>query len=125
MKRHHVLAACLCLALIACESGGTSTTDVERAAEKRVRDKFGLDQDAPLKTDVFVGRPRDGETILCGRVDATASTGTALPTQFFISSTDPSRFLMFGRNDTPGRISQPDMFPDWTKLCAGAGGGTP
>jgi hypothetical protein len=122
MRKFFLLGLSAALALSGCDAGGLSTAEAQRAAEQRVREKFGLSDGAALETVVFVGRPRDGETTVCGRVDGRAADGSAIPTQHFISSVDPARWLLFGETDTPGRIAQPGMFPDWTRLCAGAEG---
>ncbi len=108
--------------LSGCADDGVSTAEVERAAEQRVREKYGLSDGADLQTDVFVGRPRDGEVTLCGAVEGTRADGSTIPTQRFISAIDPARWMLFGATHTPGRVTRPDMFPDWTELCDGARG---
>jgi hypothetical protein len=115
MRKFFLLGLSATLALSGCDAGGLSTAEAQRAAEQRVRDKFRLSDGAAIET-------RDGETTVCGRVDGRAADGSAIPTQHFISSVDPARWLLFGETDTPGRIAQPGMFPDWTRLCAGAEG---
>ncbi len=113
------------LMLAACGGEGLSTAEAQSAAEQRVREKFGLGPQAALETDVFVGREREGEPVVCGRVNATRPDGAPIPTQFFIAALDPARWLMFNDLDTSGRVAHPNMFPDWTALCAGASGETP
>lgn len=121
--RKTTVPALVVLSLVsACADDGVSTAQVERAAEQRVREKFGLSDDAELQTTVFVGRPRDGDITLCGAVQGSRSDGSAIPTQRFISATDPARWLLFGETDSPGRTTMPSMFPDWTMLCNGTSG---
>jgi len=122
MGRTAIPAVMALILLSGCADDGISTAEIERAAEQRVREKFGLSTAADLRTTVFVGRPRDGDITLCGAVDGTRADGSAIPTQRFISATDPARWLLFGETDSPGRVSMPSMFPDWTKLCDGARG---
>ena len=110
-------AVCCAAALAACDSGGTSTADAERAAEQQVRERFGLAENAEMETTVFVGTPRDGETILCGSVRPAA--GASFPAQRFIAETDPARFLVFEQAGSLTPPSQPNMFPEWEVHCAG------
>ena len=122
MGKTAISAVIALILLSSCADDGISSAEVESAAEQRVRDKLGLSTETDLQTTVYVGRPRDGDITLCGAVDGTRAAGSAIPTQRFISSTDPARWLLFGETDSPGRVSMPSMFPDWTKLCDGARG---
>lgn len=108
-------------ALAACESGGTSTAEAERAAEQQVRERFGLAADAPLETEVFVGTPLDGETILCGTVQG-AGGASAFPPQRFVARTDPARLLKFQAADAPTPSTAPNMFVEWDNHCGGERG---
>ena len=113
-----VLAAFCCAAtLAACETGGTSSAEAEQAAEQQVRERFGLGENAEMETNVFVGTPRDGETILCGTVRPAA--GATFPPQRFIAETDPARFLVFEKAGSLAAPSQPGMFPEWEVHCSG------
>lgn len=105
-------------ALAACESGGTSTAEAERAAEQQVRERFALPADAQFDTDVFVGTPLDGEIILCGTVRS-AGGGNAFPPQRFVAKTDPATFLKFQAADAPTPPTAPNMFVEWDEHCAG------
>lgn len=111
-----VLAALCCAAtLAACDSDGTSTRDARQAAEQQVRERFGLAEGVEMETNVFVGTPRDGETILCGTVRPAA--GANFPPQRFIAETDPARFLVFEKAGSLTPPSQPGMFPEWEIHC--------
>ncbi len=117
------IQAVMVLSLLSgCSDDGVATAQVERAAEQQVREKFDLMADTELRTTVFVGRPRDGDITVCGAVDGKRPDGSAIPTQRFVSGTDPARWLMFGETQSPGRVTMPSMFPDWTEFCDGAQG---
>lgn len=108
-----ILAA---LALQGCAADGTSSADVERAAEALVRDKFELSETAPLKTRVVVGREHKRQPVMCVMVDGTDGDGTPLPTQYLISAIDPQRWLMIGSRVNP-RDTRTEMFAEWSQLC--------
>lgn len=110
-----------CAALAACDSGGVSTAEAERAAESQVRERLGLGADAKLETQVFVGKPRDGETTVCGTVRP-AGGGAAFPPQRFVAATDPARWLVFEQMPDPSAASPMNMFADWETHCAGMEG---
>lgn len=116
-----VVAVSAAAALAACESGGTSSAEAERAAEQQVRERFGLAADAPLETDVAVGEPRDGETILCGTVRS-AGGEASFPPQRFVAETDPAKFLKLQPASAPTPQTAPNMFTEWEEHCAAAGG---
>ena len=103
-------------ALAACENGGTSTAEAERAAEQQVRERFGLAADAQFETEVFVGTPLDGETILCGTVRS-AGAGNAFPPQRFVAETDPAKFLKLQAADARAAPTAPNMFIEWDDHC--------
>ena len=109
-----------CAALAACDSGGLSTAEAERAAENQVRERLGLGADAKLETDVFVGRPRGGETTICGTVRPAG--GGAFPPQRFVAATDPTRWLVFESLPDQTAASPMNMFADWETHCAGVEG---
>jgi len=113
-------SAIAALALVcSCGNEGLSTNDVQAAAKERVREKLGLTAESALFTEIFVGKPVDGDTTLCGTVEGKRADGTSVPQQRFIAATEPGRWLKFGRADGPTPPTHPDMFTDWTEICAG------
>ena len=122
VKRHAAAAfAIACAALAGCGSEGISTAEAEAAAEQRVRTKFGLPPQAQLSTDIFVGAPREGETVLCGTVSP-GKGAAAFPPQRFVAATDPARWLVFEEAADPMRRPEPNMFAEWLTHCHGESG---
>ena len=119
-KTWAMAAVAIALALPACEDG-VSTAEVEEAAKAHVRQNFNVSAETPLSVDVFVGRPREGETVLCGTVSAETSTSEFRP-QRFVAAVDPMRWLVFEPAHSAMLPSQPDMFAEWANLCTGARG---
>lgn len=105
--------------LLGCGSEGVSTSEVQTAAKERVREKLGATPESALFTETFVGRPVDGDTVLCGTVEGKRADGTPIPRQRFIAAVEPGRWLKFGRADGSTPPTHPDMFTDWTETCAG------
>ena len=110
-------AAMAALALAGCSADGLSTNEVVRAAEERVRQKYGLGPDAQLATEVFVGSPRDGDTVICGTVTGAGAGGTAIPPQRFVAATDPARWMKFEEADPAMRVPRPAKFIEWETNC--------
>lgn len=94
-----------------------SAADAQEAAKERVRSSLGLQQDAALFTNVFVGEPMDGDTVLCGTVEGRRSDGTAIQPRRFIAATDPARWVKFEPADGLDLPSQPDKFLEWHSTC--------
>ena len=107
------------LLLAGCESGGLSTAEMQEAAKERVRESLGLTQESALFTEVFVGEPVDGDTVLCGTVEGTTADGTRIRPRRFIVATEPARWLKFEPVDGNVLPSQPDMFAEWHTTCLG------
>lgn len=106
--------------LVACSEGQElSTADVRRAAEERVRAALDLKEDATLFTNVFVGEPVGGDTILCGTVEGTRSDGTPISKRRFIVATDPAKWMVFEPAGGATSPSQPDKFLEWHTSCLG------
>lgn len=112
-------AAALILMLSACEGEGLSTAETEQAAEERIRQTYGLSDEVDLQSRVFVGRPRDGDVVLCG---LTTDPANRIPAQRFIAATDPARWLQIAPAHSASIHAQPDKFPEWDQHCAGADG---
>lgn len=113
-------AAALTLALAACgESGGLSTADVREAAQERVRAELGLTEDAATFTNLFVGEPVDGDTVVCGTVEGRRADGTVITPRRFIAAADPARWIKFEPATGLDLPSQPDKFIEWHTTCAG------
>lgn len=115
--------------IVACDSGGLSTADVQTAATERVRASLGLTADSTLFTDIFVGRPKDDDVVLCGTITGKTAGGSQVGPRRFVAAADPARWLYF---ETPAEVGQvdridptamPSMFFDaWSRLCTGEGG---
>lgn len=106
--------------LVACsQDQGLSTAEVRRAAEERVRAALDLKQGATLFTNVFVGEPIGGDTILCGTVEGTRSDGTPISKRRFIVATDPAKWMVFEPAGGATSPSQPDKFLEWHTSCLG------
>lgn len=118
MMRALFLALPLALTLPACETGGTSTKEMERAAMDRTRQKLGLAASTPLEAKVWTGEPFDGQVTLCGTVSSAGDATAAIPPQRFAATGHPVIFLVFEPAHQAMRSSQPDMFQSWAKLCA-------
>lgn len=113
-------AAAAALLLTACGSGdGLSTREVRAEAEERVRQSLQLAEGSALFTDVFVGEPVEGDTVLCGTVEGRRADGTVVPPRRFIAATEPARWLKFEPVDGNILPSQPDKFIEWHKACTG------
>ena len=111
-----VLAGASALAVSACDSGGTSTREMEAAAIEQAREKLNLPADALLEAKVWVGQPFDGETVMCGTVSDT-SAGSAVRPQRFAATPEPLRWLVFEDAHDPMSRSQPDKFIEWASVC--------
>ena len=107
------------LALAACNGGGLSTAEMQAAAQERVRQSLGLTTESALFTNVFVGEPLDGDTVLCGTVEGMTAEGDRIAPRRFIAATDPARWLKFEPVDGNILPSQPDKFVEWHTTCAG------
>ena len=106
--------------LAACDSGGgLSTSDVQAAAKERVRETLQLTPESVLFTNVFVGEPFDGDTVLCGTVSGRRADGTEITPRRFIAATEPARWLKFDPAAGLDLPSQPDKFIEWHTSCAG------
>lgn len=113
------MIALLGLAL-GCESQGLSTSELEAAAKERVREKLGLTAESALFTNTFVGKPVQGDTVLCGTVKGRRADGSPVAPQRFIAATEPGRWLQFGPAETALPPTHPDKFANWTETCRGA-----
>jgi hypothetical protein len=118
MMRAMFLALPLALTLSACETGGTSTREMERAAMDRTRQELGLAASTPLEAKVWTGAPFDGQVTLCGTVSSDDGTSNAIAPQRFAATGDPVKFLVFEPAHQAMRSSRPGMFQSWAKLCA-------
>ena len=117
------LATSLALAAAAC-SDGVTTAEVQQRAKERVRQELGLHADAALFTEVFVGRERDDEPVLCGTVGGRRADGATIAPRRFIVGMENSGFLRFEPLRSSTAVTHTDMFPSWAELCAGAEGET-
>lgn len=123
-----LLGAALTCPASGCDGPGLSTTEVKAAAKERVRKSLGLRADQNLATDIFVGKPKDGDTVICGTVSGLTAQGTWVHSRRFVAATDPARWIQFetpAEARTPDRIghTSTDMFVDeWAKYCAGERG---
>ena len=113
-----VLFAALTM-VAACDNGGLSTTETRQAAEERVRQSLGLTEETALFTNIFVGEPVDGDTVLCGTVQGNRADGTAITPRRFIAAVDPARWIWFNPADGNVLPSQPDKFIEWHTTCTG------
>lgn len=117
MRPIHVLPLLL-LPLCACGQGGTSTAEVRSAAIDRAREELRIGGDIPLEATVWVGQPHEGEVTVCGTV---SSTGAArVRPQRFAATTSPIRWLIFEDAHASTVPSQPDKFPEWSRICGRA-----
>jgi hypothetical protein len=113
-----VLSLALVLPLAACGGGALSTKDMEQAAKEKARADLHLAADTPLEAKVWVGQPKDGQTVYCGTVSDTTS-GTMVPPQRFAATPEPLRWLVFEPAHEPMIASQPDKYAAWGNLCTG------
>ncbi len=102
-----------------CEDQSLSTAQLEQAAKERVRESLGLTQESILFSNVFVGEPVEGDTVLCGTVRGKRADGTDIQPRRFIAAIDPARWLKFGPADNDVLPSQPDKFVEWHTTCLG------
>ncbi len=108
--------------LSACEDGGTSTREMEAAAIDRARQELRLGAEVPLEAIVWAGaEDYDGKTVLCGTVSGKAGAASA-PPQRFAATGDPIEWLVFTNAHSPMPPSQPDIFPEWQRICGSAQG---
>lgn len=112
-------AAALALMFSGCSEEGLSTAEAERAAEDRIRQTYNLRANTDLATTIFVGRPRDGDVVLCGLT--TDPTGR-VPPQRFIAATEPARWLQMAPAHSASIPARTDKFVEWDEHCAGADG---
>ena len=115
-----VVTALAAAALLAgCGGNETSTAEVEEAAKEHVRQNLGLSKDAALFSDVFVGEPVDGETVICGTVSGTRTDGSPLEPRRFAVSAENNKWLLFESAAKQPLPSQPDKFVEWHTTCRG------
>ena len=112
------LLACMML-FAACGDDSLSTAQVEEAAKERVRQKLGLNPEAALFSTVWVGKSRDGEMVLCGRVAGAPENGPGIAPRRFIAATDPARWVLFEPASNVSLPAQPDRFVEWKTACEG------
>ncbi|MBA2772219.1 MAG: hypothetical protein M3428_03375 [Pseudomonadota bacterium] len=110
------IAALGAVILGGCESGGTSTREMEAAAIAHARQELGLAETVPLEATVWIGEPREGQTVMCGTV-SDRSPGGGAPPQRFAATSDPVNWLIFEGAHNAMVPSQPDKFPEWQALC--------
>ncbi len=110
--------------LAACSDDGLSTDEARDAARQRLAQELRLSPDATLLSEVFVGREREGERVLCGRVGGTRADGSRVGARRFIIALDESQWLAFEPTGAATQLTPVDMFPQWAELCAGAEGET-
>lgn len=117
-RKSSVPALLAALVLVACERDeGLSTADVQTAAKERVREQLGLGPGAVLFTETFVGRPVDGDVVVCGTVSGTRSDGVKVTPRRFIAAADPGRWVKFEPVTNSALPSQPRMFAEWYGTC--------
>ena len=113
-----VLAALLAGA--GCDPGDkVSTADVQAAAKERVRQSLGLQEGSALFTNMFVGKPVNGDMVLCGTVGGRRADGSTITPPRFIAATDPARWIKFEPATGIDIPLRPDMFIEWHTTCAG------
>lgn len=106
-----------------CDQDGVSTAEVSNAAKEQVRSALNLTPGSALFTNVFIGKPRDGEVVFCGTVEGQAADGRRLAPRRFVLSTEPVRWLHFEKAEPEDLVdlTSTDMFVDhWANHCAGA-----
>ena len=106
----------------ACDENGTSAAEVQEAAKEHVRQQLGLSEDAALFTNVFVGEPVDGETVICGTVSGSRTDGTPLEPRRFAVSAEKEKWLLFESAAKQPLPSKPDKFVEWHTTCRGEAG---
>ena len=115
MRTLGIFAASLSLA--ACESGGTSTSEMETAAIEHARQELRLSAEVPLQARVWVGsQQHEDQIVMCGTV-SDSRTGTAVPPKRFAATGDPIKWLVFEDAHDAMVIARPDVFPEWERLC--------
>lgn len=119
MTRTLTLTALL-MGIAACSEGGLTTDELQNAAEERVRDSLGLTAQSTLFTNVAVGRPRDGDPVLCGTVSGETAAGETIPPRRFIAATDPAHWIKFEPAAQLQPSTAPDMFVEWETYCSNA-----
>ncbi len=110
--RFGLMALCLAglLSSTACDRGGVSTREVERAAVEHARERLGLGRDVPLKATVWTGREADGELTYCGSVESANGDEASIAPQQFAAHGDPLNFFIFGEAHQLDPPAQPGMF---------------
>ena len=122
MRMTRLLSAVPLVALAtlpACGDDGVSTAETEAAAKAYVRRNYDVSAETPLSVTVFVGRPRNGETVLCGEV---SSAEPAFRPKRFVAALDPLDWLVFEPAHAVSLPGQTDMFAEWISHCSGARG---
>lgn len=119
--RLQLLAICAAgSALAACDDGGVSTQDIQRAAIERAREELGLAGDVPLKATVWTGREADGQLTYCGSVSSQPGATPAIRTLRFAAHGEPLNFFIFGDAYLGKPGVELEKFGSWTALCANA-----
>lgn len=111
------------LLLGACQNEGLSSLELETAAKERVRQQLGLSDETALFSTTWVGKSRDGETVLCGRVagasaGANGANGSGIAARRFIAALEPARWVLFEPAGSASIPSQPGKFVEWETACA-------
>ena len=105
--------------LAGCDRNDNSAAEVEKAAKEHVRQQLGLSKDAALFSNVFVGEPVDGETVICGTVSGTRTDGSALQPRRFAVAAENDKWLLFENAARQPLPSKPDKFVEWHTTCRG------
>lgn len=119
MKLRAALLPLAALVVTACDSGGTSSKEMERVAMDRARQELGLAANVPLESRVWTGRPHEGEVTLCGTVSSADGASKPIVPQRFVATGDPAKFLVFEPAHQQMVQSEMNMFESWASLCAG------
>lgn len=103
--------------LVACDSGGLTTREMQAAAVDRARQQFNLSADAAMEAQVWAGKTWDDQVVLCGTVTG-RNGGAQVPAQRFAATEgDPVRWLIFENAHAPLADTGGDRVPDWVDLC--------
>ncbi len=119
IDRRHILILCTVFLAACQEDRGISSAQLEAAAKDKVRSELGLRPDQALFSTVWVGKSRNGETVLCGRVAGSVDSNAPITPRRFITSVEPPRWLLFEPVTNPSIPSQPGKFVEWSTACAG------
>ena len=117
MPIRYPLALLPVLLLMACDSGGMTSDEIEQAAMDYARQELGIAADVPLEAEVWVAEGDRNDVIYCGTVSGAGGATQVRPQRFAATTERPIRWIVFEEAHNPLLDTGEDRVPDWVNLC--------